>query len=238
MTFILGLVGTDGLVIASDKKASYWEDTRTSSTTRKLYWNEETGIACAIAGDAVTPFIAKEICKLRIDPGLAEDGLYDLLQQTVYSHWHANVPKKRHNSEPDRNPDSKLLITLVRNPNHLWRIDASRHNSGTKSYLDKTHAGDQSNPSKYFLEFYEHPHLLPVNALVFLAAHIVCEAAAANPTGIGGLDMLTWKFDDPSPKIYSEAELEDFKRRSKILTDLIRQQLFDGRNSAENIVQG
>jgi hypothetical protein len=225
MTFQMGLVGTDGVVIASDTKATRWGQIRTSSTTRKIFWNEETGIACAVAGDDITAKIADEVCQL----GITEIGdhmvVYELLQNAVTCSWERNTLAEQ--KRADQDSDSRLIIALTKNPHHLWWIDANHRRSATGTYQDKIYAGDRQNASIYFLErFYNHPKLLPLDQLVFLASHAVCEAGELNRTGVGGLDVLTWRFEDREPKIYSESETAELARRSAELVESIRSRIF------------
>jgi hypothetical protein len=226
VTFNVGLVGTDGVVLASDTKVSFWEQTRTSSTASKLYSNPETGIACAVSGDEVTPFIAREVCQTRINDGLSEDDVFTQLHGVATSAWQLHVPKKRDNS-PERNPHSRLLIVLPRCNFPLWSIAAGPNTgSGTKCYRDKAHDGDPSNAAKYFLEFYAQSKLRPMRELVFLAAHTIRTAAILNPTGVGGLEILTWDFGAAAPRFLSNDEIATLTQRSSQLTSSIDAAIF------------
>lgn len=62
--------------------------------------------------------------------------------------------------------------------------------------------------------------------LAFLAAHFVLEGARLNPTGVDGLDIPSWKFGETEPKIFSDAEKAELKRRSDEVIERTRQSLF------------
>lgn len=81
MTLQLALLGTDGLVFASDKKGTFSKDrVRTSSTTTKLFWDRTNGIVCAASGDDLAAQVAAELINLEIQDDLPEDAVYKLLQ--------------------------------------------------------------------------------------------------------------------------------------------------------------
>jgi hypothetical protein len=227
MTLQVGLVGTDGLVIASDQKATFAEDrTRASSATQKLFWDTATGIVCAASGDPVAPHIARELVHRLIPGGGSSDIVFTALQGAVKELWQKHVPKKR-NGEPDREPSVCFLIGLMGN-RCLWRILLPERGSGTSPYLDKIHAGDDRNAAKYLTErFYKHSNLLPVSNLAFLAAHLILEGHELNPSGVEGLDILSWRFGEPKPKVFTEEEKRVLIRRSEGLSDLIEHKLWD-----------
>src|SRR5260370_33383820 len=226
MTLQVGLVGMDGLGIASDKKASIAEDgTRTSSTTQKRFWDTETRIVFAASGDWVAPHVARELVRLAMSETTSRDDVFTALQTGVEELWQKHVPKKR-NGDPDRNPKVSFLVGLVGNPYHLWRISHPKTASGTCHYLDKIHNGDPATAAKYFTErFYKSPNLLPIDQVVFLAAHTIIEGGKLNPTMVEGLDVLTWKFEEREPRHYSEGEKAELTRRSEDQTDTTRTSL-------------
>lgn len=226
MTLQVALVGTDGLVIATDKKANFADDPiRTSSTTGKIVWNSETGILCAASGDWLAPHIARDIVRMNIPETACVDDIFGTLQTLTEELWERHVPKKR-DGRPERDPNVCFLIAMMKPPYHLWRIAHPKRTSGTSPYIDKIHAGDDRNAAKYLTErFYRHPNLLPVRNLVFLAAHVILEGAKLNPVGVGGLDIVWWKFGDIEPKIFSEDEKAEIIRRSDELSEATRNKL-------------
>jgi hypothetical protein len=227
MTLQLGLLGTDGLVIASDQNACFADDPiRSSSTSPKIFWDTHRGIVCAASGDLVAPLVAKDLVKLEISAASPRDEVFDILQRSVEELWRTHVPKK-YNGDPDRNPSISLLVGLTANPHHLWRIGHPKVASGAAGYLDKIHNGDGANSAKYFTErFYKHPQLLPINDLVFLAAHTIIEGGRLNPTMVGGLELLTWKFGEREPKLFSDQDKRELTDRSDRLIEALRTSIF------------
>jgi hypothetical protein len=229
MTFQVGLVGTDGVLIASDMRASGSGRYRTSETVSKLNWNSDSGIACAVTGDKSSVHAALEICSSAIPENATVPDVYDELQRAVTSSWEkyrATMPEKMRIDNP--RADSRLIIaTPKRSHGHLWQIDADRQWSSTGPCRDKAFQGDVENAAVYFLErFYRTPRLLPVRDLALFAAHIVLEAGALNPTGVGGLEMLTWQFGEAEPRICTETDIAELTRRSKDITTLFGSRIF------------
>jgi hypothetical protein len=218
VTLQQGFVGDDGLLIASDQKATFLQGAiHTGALTHKIEWNAGNGIVCAASGnDTVAPRIAREMVTCGVSDTADGGEVYRLLQTRVDGLWMEHVPKKR-DGEPDRNPDSCLIVGLIRNQNHLWRISARQWtNSGVSPYTNKTPpTGDTGNAAQYFSErFYKQ---MSVDRLALLAAHVILEGGKLS-SWVEGLDILSWKFCDREPHLYSHTEKELLLQKSQALS--------------------
>jgi 20S proteasome alpha/beta subunit len=81
VTMIVGIVGTDGIILAADQKAGFaTEGARTSSLQRKIFWDASREIACAASGnDGVGQNIAGELVETTMIPRDADEGDINLL---------------------------------------------------------------------------------------------------------------------------------------------------------------
>lgn len=109
----------------------------------------------------------------------------------------------------------------------LWAQDyqsrMNPHLIRDKSFA--TEAGDDRNAAIFFFERY-YQNDRKINELLLLAAHSVLMAGQLNPTGVGGLEIVTWREAEDRPKRLSESEIATLTKLSKSLDDNILSQIF------------
>ena len=188
MTFQIGLVGTDGFVIASDRKAHFAQRTRWGASTDKLSVSEENGIITAFSIDDIALNVSSDLVRLEIPMGAQTETVRALLKEASDKSWKTHIPKKR-DGTPGSNTVSKVIFGCGKNSNSLWLVDV-QESSVVRRIEDRCFAGDQINPAVYFAERYYAPGsgLRPINELIFVATHTVLMGAPLN-NAIEGLQL-------------------------------------------------
>ncbi len=222
MTFQVGLVGNDGVVLASDKRV---RDVRgglvTTFDTDKIVVLDDLHLAYCFAGDLLARHAAHLIVtelKKHTHP-LPHTGpvLQGILQDSATRAWDSEF---RVNSGLGGNPLSGGTVTLVYRSSEgvqLWHLVVCQDPYAIP-IGNKISSGELTSPAVFFLERY-YPESTPRPAtkdLVPLAAHCVLMAGALNPAGVGGLEMLICTKAE-STKLSTEAELAPFLAGSKKL---------------------
>jgi 20S proteasome alpha/beta subunit len=215
MTMQVGMVGTDGILIASDK---IWTlpGARVTQTVTKLKYSGERGIGVGCAEAEMSVNIANRIIECLPD-GNHEAPSYLLEQYAKEIMSGFDTPMYRRWGGPLQ---SQCLVALNR-PFGLYSLKVGPEGVKCERIEDKTRVGDTDNSAIFFLEsFYS---LRRVEQLKLLAAHIVLEAARRNPVGVGGLEMLI--VDGEGAKMVPQDELSKLTERSNALHDTIRNAL-------------
>jgi hypothetical protein len=196
MTFQIGMVGSDGIIIASDRRCCYPGCPYTdASLTDKITVVESKKLAYCCAGDQLCIAAAKRIV------GQIDEQQGDLEIKSWFETCAVEVVKaerERQQSvgmQPGEIPPrggSILLAYCKSVPPALWRIEIPVGPPPWAQKIEnKNRIGDSSTPACFFSERYYRGR--PVDELIFLAAHTVLTAGAMNPAGIGGLDVVLCK---------------------------------------------
>ncbi len=152
MTLQVALVGTDGIVLASDRKniqpASTQAKGRQSSITTKIAINKANKIAVAWAGHEVAEIIGKEILLHSQD----SDWEYPLsgiqsIGEAVYQKTKTNFP------QGDR-IEGEVIVVLAGVLSKFYAVRISPDLCTCNPYFDKRVTGDMDNPAIYFTEAY------------------------------------------------------------------------------------
>ena len=190
MTLQVALVGTDGIVLASDTKATAGGGPEVpfssrhlmirTGTTEKILTND--AIICAVSGNAAVVSIAREL--LRAMPkrlgGDIEKNLADLLQietETILE----NFGLREH--------ASGQLIVVAPGISKLWEVGFGAKISWVNVFSDRVIGGDRGNPAIFWIERY-YSKEKSVDELTMLAAHAVLEGHFLNPSYVAGLNIL------------------------------------------------
>lgn len=181
MTFQIGLVGADGVLLASDLLyASRDEITGVWTTFKagKIEITPDGKLAYCCAGGAWSDSVIKAFLGTKIHP--IRDNLI-LSGQLTWQH----AGKER------ENPFWKGSILLVERGEGaitLWHMNSNLPVNALR-ILDKKTQGDDGNVAQFFLERYFKGGQ-NIKQLVPLAAFSVLMANKINPSGIDGLEML------------------------------------------------
>ena len=190
MTMQVGMVGTDGILIASDTKWSNspllynrgWAGGRHSYNSPKIKINHEKGIAISCARDM-------EFACLVADTIIAE------LDE---SHFVYPVPvmeaigrRRLATAQAERN-HAQFLVALMRPQTQLFLFQFATVNGEWGPLCQKMEswaiAGDNVNPAIYWPERYYEKR--PIDELVSLAAYTVVAAGKLNNAAISGLEIV------------------------------------------------
>lgn len=193
VTFQIGMVGSDGVLLASDRLASQSATDgpgpyRDTFRTDKIRITESKRIAYCCAGDKLSIEAGRKIAG-----SIAElQGDY-AIQQGIYSYGSEAISEERQRMAGKQpwerlRGGSLLLVTSVPSLG-LWRVDIAldRNIPCALKVEDKIWVGDNTTPAAFFPERYYQKR--PIEELVFLAAHTVLTAGSMNPAGVGGLDI-------------------------------------------------
>jgi hypothetical protein len=207
MTLQATLVGSDGIVLASDRKGVKLFPVRDSFLTSKIARNDTKGVAVAWSGSEITEIVGREVLEHFCDDWrVSPIEPLENLAKTVFA------------AEEERYKDETLkgdlvVITLGKlSKFHVIQIDerfVRTEDAATKNkqlfrepneqlpreprivcreYRNKRITGDEGNPAIFFCRYYE-PEV-SVRELTRLAAQIIVTGAQFNDEGVGGLEIL------------------------------------------------
>jgi len=210
MTMQLGMVGTDGIVLASDK---LWADNRTAIRTpligTKFRINHECGIAVACSGSMRTSEqLADEIIALTLrDANWVSNNLGAM--QELGERLFSSVEQGRE--------DARCLVVFTRPELKMYVIWTAKFD-GTWGITGKAteaiaYSGDMANPAVFWGAAYYCP--TPIAQMMFLAAHLILSAAPLNSAGVGGLEIALCTSD--GIREVSEETLANLKAKSAAL---------------------
>jgi hypothetical protein len=188
MTMQVGMVGTDGVLIASDTRwmntprwANSGSPPRATFDSPKIIVNHERGIAVSCARNMET---ARRVA-IGIISGLKdEDWEYPILPIE-------RIGEEILPSAGDRN-EAQCLIAFVRPAPRLFLFQFAEVNGKWGPWCQQMQtrviAGDNVNPAIFWAERYYRE--LPIENLLPLASHLIVTASKLNPTAISGLEIV------------------------------------------------
>lgn len=191
MTMQVGMVGTDGVLIASDTKwhtvprvprDKFWLTGRYTFNRTKIIISHERGVAISCAVNMETAeHVAREIIRTLPDPNLADP----------IPHIKAIGQRVLDVAQTGRQ-DATCLIALMHPIPQLllftFGVFEGIRGPVCQRMDDRAFAGDNVNPAMFWAERYYKK--LPVKELVPLAAHLIITAHHLNNGSIGGLEIV------------------------------------------------
>jgi hypothetical protein len=223
MTFQLGMVGKDGVLIASDTQWNDETGLRHSWNETKVKVNRDAAIVIACAGKLVTAgYLANEIINETIQNNnwmVADLGAKQRIEDKVLSlasdgseHCQCQVVFMR--------PAIKLYCFQIVKTGKRWGLVID-------VILSKKFTGDYKNSAIFWAErYYLRGLKVPIRTLVPLAAQSIISAHLLNTAGISGLEIVLC--DDSGVYRLPDDELErlenlsierDRKLRESLLCD-------------------
>jgi hypothetical protein len=226
MTLQVGLVGQDGIVIASDKKAvrdsrilpsveGQRASVRSSGWKNKICLSENGQLICAYSGNDISAYIANK---------LVENSRESLSNDEQVRKYLSSASTKI--AEGLREDQLNLLanqqvIAAVPNilPLKLWRVYFYPNVRDPHVDYDegKIYGGDEANSAIYIIERYYKPRIMSVNNLVLLSAHFVLEGEKLSASSVGGLDILIAR-NGCYPRFLGEDEKTILKEKSESIS--------------------
>jgi len=192
MTMQIGMVGTDGVLIASDtqwtntprlKVNQAWTGSRGRYNANKITINHERGMAISSARSMET---AGTVAHRIISDLKDEDFTYP---QSPIEHIGEDVLASVSRQERS---DAQCLISLTRPLPQLFLFQFGTINNKYGSICQKMEsyaiAGDNLNAAIFWAERYS--ERLPLASLIPLAAHLIVCAARLNSATISGLEIV------------------------------------------------
>jgi hypothetical protein len=213
VTFQIGMVGSDGVLLASDRLVTRFIPHRATSEIVKIVVREDLGLAYCCSGD---DSFANRV-RIILDAHLGKKAI------PIESHLSEGIEVARRGGNLGQG--SVLIAYLTPRKVYLYQLEMTQKPPDFAcAVLDRWSIGDQTNAAVFFSEQYlpKSPPP-PVASLVSLAAHTVLMAHARNPTGVGGLDITVCTMDG----FYSlpEKELSALRQKSSALDSDIRSRL-------------
>jgi hypothetical protein len=228
MTLQVCLIGKDGFVLASDKRAVRCgpEETTQCYSTEKIFFNEREGVASCSSGHELLKVLCQILEEELATPDQSGKRSLDQIKQCL-----RQAVEKVQNVYPveeQKYGQGKLMLVAdvgesIKgcvfhgawiNTSAKWDLFKVEH------FTDKMSCGDTRNGAPMFVEKYygqtegEVAHLR-------LAAHTILTGAQLSPQFIGGLEILT--FSGGKFRKLLEDELEELRRFSaKVDKSLLR----------------
>jgi hypothetical protein len=209
VTLQIGLVGDEGIVLASDCCMSVSQKGTWLTTQRSKFVRSRNHIF-AFAGDDLAENVAKRL-SLELD---------------------SNPIRDPHQAAIDiiNNYSNKLvapgsIIGIARG--RLWLstfgLVSGAYPGGEIG--DKYVTGDSANAAGFFAQRYYADCRRTLSGLKRLAAHVICVGSKLNPAGIQGLEMVIWDRGTDTLSPVSDAEIATLKGWSEHLDNQIESAL-------------
>ncbi len=227
MAFQVGLVGADGMILASDKRIIHLDAKSSDATSggrtlrhggtgAKIACNEQRSIIYCTAGGHLGEAIAREYMKAPVEGDIGKELL--AARQRV-------EPKNPAFSEGDL-----LLAQIADGRASLWHMDVRTGVwSAPHRVEDKVEVGDSGNLAAFFVEMYAPTPLRGLRTVVelkFLAAHSIRVAGLLNPAFVSDLEMWTHRTGAECFVQVEDDELRTLISRSDALTEELSSKLF------------
>ena len=214
MTLQVGLVGSDGIVLTSDRLVRQFEN-GSSSVSNMSKFAEGPGVLCCYSGDKIAQLAAYNVCKdLANDNQSPTDCLRAIGNRTIAkaTTLYGQLP-------------GAIRKVFVVFRDKLWLLELGDDGTSIANHVqDRAIAGDIANTCRYFANKYANNcQQSPVKELVRLASYVVLAASEENPYGIGGLEVFVVPNGKTPIRLAQEQEQELEKWFRKTARSIQRQ---------------
>jgi hypothetical protein len=235
MTLCLALRGSDGILLATDKRTVEYADgydvrsefnsARFTFYGRKVYRTERHGITVACSGNREANQVAKN-CLNELDANDSIPANIGYILQCEAENWYeGRYPRATYPNEGGNM--GQLLFIIPKCDPPIYKVTINR-NSSVISSSSKAFIGFTSLMSLFFAErFYDHWEEHSVAELAFLAANVILTAGRMHPD-VAGLDVFALRGSECYQ--YPAGEISDFEKRSRELERSLRERLFSSKN--------
>ena len=197
MTFQIGLVGKDGVLLASDTLHTQVAPTRSTFNSPKISHDTRTQITHCWSGDELGQLFS-DVMRNRLptaEERATEHAFSDYLRLRADNAIEvANAIRRA--DQPTSLRSSSVMLAVPTPVNgttmSLWRLDLSSDGRCPcpHNVIDKTCCGDESSPALLFTErYFPQDERVPIRDLVSLAAHTVFMASRFN-NWVAGLQIV------------------------------------------------
>jgi hypothetical protein len=185
MTMQIGIIGPTGIVVASDRKLSYFGgETNQAATTEKIIWNADKSILCAFAGYRTANAIAAKITDLDVANFPLNSSDY-LWKQGLH----------RAASEVSRpsvlNPLDEIIVVRRDCLDKFWLVGKQTGTAESVDIvLDRLCTGDTGSLGRFWPHFF-YKASASIDEMKFMAVLTIWWREKHNSTGIGhGIDLV------------------------------------------------
>jgi hypothetical protein len=235
MTIQIGMVGSDGIVLAGDTRRTnsgllnsnrLWSGSRVGQDRTKIQIDGKCKIAVSSALDLETAerIAAAIIARLDIsEPLFIEERIQTIANEVFNSH-----PK------PEKGFQCLVVVALNPRPKLFSVINANVEGEREQAAVcwewpKLAIAGDTVNGAIFWAERYYNQHLptsrKPIAQLIPLCAHLVICARSLNPATIGGLEMVLCR--SSGVEFQSEDDIQQLAERAERREDKIAEMIFN-----------
>lgn len=222
MTFQIGLIGADGMILASDKRITQADGTRDGRTVRhggtgaKIACNEQRSIIYCAADGHLGEAIAREYMKAPVAEGIGAELL--------------SARERVERKSPYYSAGDLLLAQIVDGRANLWHMDSRTGAcSAPHRVEDKVQIGDSGNLAAFFIEMYAPTRIEGLRTVVelkFLAAHSIRVAGRLNPAFVDDLEIWIHRTGQDCFIQVEDEEIMALVSRSDALTADLSSKLF------------
>src|SRR5271157_5901763 len=154
MTMQVGLVGTDGIVLASDLKVLLFDGPTTSCLRSKLLLSPEKGLALAFSGGSLE--IAEDVARKIVDDlSIADfDERHFKERQQQIESLAFTVCGQDVSGPVVSTEYGEVLIVSVRSLHEFYTIELNRKSPRFKAFRDQAIAGQSKNTACFFIDQY------------------------------------------------------------------------------------
>ena len=187
MTMQVGMVGTDGVLIASDTQHTEEMGLRASSNSSKIRIDEDCGVLVSLSGKLVAAgYLADEI--------IARTKKAPLWRQTEMGSL-GEIGQSILRRVPQGGEPCQCLVVFTRPEIQLHRFQMVLIGKEWGIVADeesgRVYAGDCKNSAIYWAErYYPRRPKLPIKELMPLVAHLIHTAHLLNTVTISGLEIV------------------------------------------------
>jgi hypothetical protein len=215
MTLQVALVGTDGIVLATDLKLSrVYGNQYETSLTDKFRVNHERGLAVMWSGDFFpSRDLAMKALEMTDEQLEFPDHLLEETARQVFTEARRTIGLPM--------VDGEVILVSTKDLATIHHITVKGESFSDVRIFDKAISGHHANSACSYVQlFYEKR---PVPELIPLVAHTILSAGRINPAGIGGLKILCCEATGITE--ISKARLEELEKWSEALHNSTRKNL-------------
>lgn len=225
-TFQIGVVCSDGVLLASDRQVNYSGGYRNSSEVVKIRY-KDGDIACCASGDRYADMVAECAVADYSEGCDVEELLGNLGKSTM------EIAESQHGlCGNDLNCPHGTVLTVcrVKSEVRLWRTDVQVRGSrlhATKEIQTRSFCGDEANPACFITERYlGRSWERPMDESLLIVAHTLYMAHALNPYGVAELDVLMCRYERAPFEWVQRDRINQLKSTSESLDEINRANLY------------
>jgi len=218
VTLQIGLVGNDGLVMASDRLLQQIGDGGARSVGKVSKFLRNDGTVMCWAGDSIAERAAIRIEGLDWNSVKRNSIAADLMRAGDAT-WE-EMERLGYRMDP-----GVIRNVLVAFRDDFWQLEVGLPRSLARRRIDRVVMGDPANSARFLINRYANEvQMLPTSQLVSLAAYAILMGGEENPNGVGGLEVVVIP-KGGLPRFSTTEQEQELAKLSESLDDVIKEQL-------------